>query len=59
MYDVVLDEVNNIDSFNFSKWHDFYPLGKVISYSKDKLMTFHLWKTNGSYNIDSPWFEWP
>ena len=52
MYDVVVEEVNNVGSFNFSERHDFYPLGKVISYSKDKLMTFHRWRTDGSYNID-------
>ena len=34
MYDVVLDEVNNVGSFNFSEWHDFCPLEKVISYRR-------------------------
>jgi len=41
MYDVVLDEVNNVGNFNFSERHRFRPLGKIFDYSKDKLMNFH------------------
>jgi len=59
MYDMVLDEVTNVGSFNFSARHDFCPLEKVIGYSKNKPMTFRRWRTNGSYNIDPPCFEWP
>ena len=59
IYDMVFDEVNGIASFNFGERHNFRPLGEVISYPKDEPMTFRRWRTDGSYNINSPSLERP
>ena len=57
--DDMFDEVDHISGFNFSEWCSFRPLWEVIGYRKDEPMTFHQWKTDRSYNIDSPRFEQP
>jgi len=59
MDDMVFNEVNTVGSLNFSEWYSFRPFRKVISYSKNKLMTFRRWRTDWSYNIISPGFKWP
>jgi len=57
--DLVFDEVDHINDLNFSKQCNFCSFWEVIGYHKDKPMTFYRWRTDRSYNIDSPCFEWP
>ena len=39
MNDMVFDEVNHPNGFNFYKWYDIHTLREVINYYKDELMT--------------------
>ena len=56
---MVFDEVNKVGSFNFSERYNFCPLGEVIDYCENKPMTASRWRTDRSYDIDSPSFKWP
>jgi len=46
MDDMVSDEINNIGSFNFSKWYSFRPFREVIGYSENEPMISSRWRTD-------------
>jgi len=41
MDDMVFNEVNHIESFDFNKWCSFCPLCEVVGYRKVELLAFH------------------
>ena len=56
--DMMSDEVDHVGGFNFSERDVLCPLWEVISYRKDEPMTSSWQRTDWSYCINSPSFEW-